>query len=252
MKKSNLTEKKYWNSQWRKFDIKKIKKEYYLFDLFKKYLPFDKNKKCIEIGCAPGNFLIAFNKNFGYIPYGVDFSDEIIKTQKNFEYNDVSNFKLIKEDFSRFESNEKFFVVCSFGFIEHFKQPEKQIEKMVSLLETDGYLILGLPNLRYGQYIIHKMFNEKEMLAKHNLDIMNLENIEKIMKKHNIKKVYSNYYKLFEYSFSNKERGKILFNLFLVFTSKIINVITNKLDLNTTFKSKYISPYIIYVGKSQI
>ena len=58
----------------------------YLFNnICNKYLPKNKKLKMIEIGCAPGKYLIELNQHFGYIPFGVEYSKEGIElTKKNF------------------------------------------------------------------------------------------------------------------------------------------------------------------------
>src|SRR5688572_20650210 len=49
--------------------------DYLLWEvLFRKYLPDLKNSKVLEIGSAPGEFLVQLALRYGCIPYGVDYS----------------------------------------------------------------------------------------------------------------------------------------------------------------------------------
>ena len=146
-----------WNRFWKSYKFKKITKEYFLFDLFTKFLKSSKDKRCLEVGCIPGNFLIAFKKNFSYKIYGVDYSDKEELFHTNMRYNGIKDYTFFKEDFLSFNPNFKFDVVSSFGFIEHFNNPEPYIKKMIDLLKKDGVLIIGFPNFRRGQYLLHRL-----------------------------------------------------------------------------------------------
>jgi SAM-dependent methyltransferase len=244
-----LTTKEYWKKQNQNIKITKINKDYIFFDLLKQYLPKNSKFRCIEIGCNPGGFLIAMYKNFNYNIYGLDYNPLEI-TRQNFEFNKIKNFKLIEKDFLKYNPKIKFDVVSSFGFIEHFENPETYIKKMANITKKNGYLIMGLPNLRYFQFISHYIL-DKKTLEKHYLEIMDLNLIEKIMKKNNIKTIYNGYYETFSYTHLNKNIIMRILNVPLVGFSILFNKVWKKKFKNTQFTSKYFSPYIIYIGKKK-
>ena len=72
---SQLTDKSYWDSKYLNYQYKPQKM--YFRDLIFKHIPNGKGKKCIEIGCYPGEKLLFFTKKLGYIPYGLDFTENL-------------------------------------------------------------------------------------------------------------------------------------------------------------------------------
>lgn len=246
---AKLTSREHWKTSWNKNQgIKKSAKKIITFDLLAKFLPKNPKLKCIEIGCIPGRFMIAFNKLFRYQVTGIDYCD-LTQTKINLIKAGVDNFNLIEEDFNDFFPKQKYDVVSSFGFIEHFDNPSQQIEKMVKMLNPQGYFIMDLPNFRYGQYVLHKFLDRPEIFKMHNLKIMNLKKIKRIMKKNNLKTLYLGYYKPFQYWHSNKNPIMKLINLPVLALSFIIDHVFEGVGLNLRLTNKYFSPYIIYIGR---
>ena len=77
-----LTTRKYWSGNYKEPNIKKFTLKRFLSnysfhkldDIFHNYLSKSNNKKILKIGCAPGNWLIYFNKQFNYLPYGIEYT----------------------------------------------------------------------------------------------------------------------------------------------------------------------------------
>ena len=240
----NLVSKANWRDYWSNHKAKKI--NFVLFeDLFEKYLKIDSNLSCIEIGCVPGNFLISLHQKFGYKIHGLDYikgMEEILK--KNFELNNVKNYHIYNEDFEMFNPKRQFDIVVSLGFIEHFPNYEEIIARHTSLLKKDGILFLSLPNFRYGQYLLHRLF-DNENLKKHNLKAMNPKMIKRVLEKNNLEVLSSGYYKSFKFWVENIEsKGifirKIIALIILIgqFFFKYINI-----------PNKYFSPFIVCVAR---
>lgn len=241
-----LMSKSNWKKYWSNYKIQKI--NWVLFDdLFKKYFKRNPNLKCIEIGCMPGNYLIFLHKNFGYKIYGIDYikgMEEIMK--KNFELNKIKDYHIYNADFTTFKTQDKFDIVFSAGFIEHFSNYREIIEKHISLLNKNGIIFIALPNFRYGQYVLHKIF-DNENLKKHNLKSMNPKVIETIFKNNNLKILYSGYYRSFKFWIDNIESRnffvkKIIVMIILIgaFFFKYINI-----------PNKYFSPFIVCVARKK-
>ncbi len=165
-------------------------------DIFQKYLKPDDSKTVLEIGCAGGDFLCYIVKKFKYQAYGVDYSDEIIKTQELFRFNGLFDPVLYKEDFFQWNPELKFDLVCSFGFIEHFDDIREIIKKHVDLTKSGGKIIISLPHFAHAQYLLHYSI-DRENLKKHNLKIMNLRALSDACKDLPIKIDYLSYYKTF-------------------------------------------------------
>ena len=99
--------------------------------------------------------MIFFNKELNYQIDGVEYLDIACrKTEENFRLNEIEKFHLFQHDFFSFNTKEKYDLVSSFGFIEHFDNTEEVFAKHCDLVNDNGYLVIGLPNLRGINHII--------------------------------------------------------------------------------------------------
>ncbi len=239
---NNLTNKNYWNNNWKET---KIKNKELFFDVIKRFLKEDKNKTCVEIGCVPGRFLLTFNKIFKYKISGIDFAD-LRGMKRLFESNGVKDYKVYQKDFLKFNPNEKFDVVSSFGFIEHFSDYDKIFRKHIALMKKGGTLILEMPNFNYLQGKMHKLLDNKNY-ARHNTCIMDLKIIKLLCEKYHLDVLYLNYYKTIDFWIDETDNpSKIKKWIFKTLRGgfKIVNFIIS-------IPNKQTSPFIILIAKSQ-
>ncbi|MBU0532683.1 class I SAM-dependent methyltransferase [Patescibacteria group bacterium] len=247
---NELTTKKYWEETWKGFKPRKIEKNYIFFDLLKKYLPTNSTMKCLEIGCAPGRFLVAFHKNFEYELNGIDMCG-IEVTKKNLEFNGIKNYNLYETDFLKWQTKKKFDVVSSFGYIEHFKDPTSHLKKMIELVAKGGYLVVEIPSFRYINSVTRSLFSHDNGNWKkiHNLRIMDTEFWKNRCEEFGLKTVYLGHYKFFSYWHESKNKLARGLNIPLVGTSLVLNKITDALNLNIVLANKYSSPFIVLIAK---
>jgi 2-polyprenyl-3-methyl-5-hydroxy-6-metoxy-1,4-benzoquinol methylase len=178
----------------------------------------------------------------GYIPYGLDFTEELPKMKGNFSQHGIQNLTLISCDFEIYEPRELFDVVCSFGFIEHFKKYDEILEKHITLVKPGGYLILSCPNFTHTQYWLHYLL-DYENLSAHEISVMNLEKWETILRKHNMELLYHDYYRTTGFWVDDPE------NTIKKLVAKGISYSFFLLDRWVNYPNAYTSPYMISVSK---
>ena len=229
--------------------------DYLLWDcIYKKYLPNSKGLKILEIGSAPGNNLVRFNREFGFIPYGVEYTENGSELNRQaFIAGGINPDNVVCADFFNEEFlnkyNNFFDIVISYGFIEHFDTPEQVINKHIGLLANGGYLIVVIPNFSGLNYFFAKLFNPA-ILPLHNLKIMKKNIFCALFSDKTLTPLICNYYGMF--SFDLFDSGKKGFSHFLLGICKNIQCLVN-LFLRIFFKDRplengWFSPFMIYIG----
>lgn len=134
----------------------------------------------VEIGSAPGDFLVRFARTFGAEVYGVEYTSHGAERNRQvFAAAGYSTDQIIEADFfadAFLATNAgRFDIVVSRGFIEHFVDARAVVERHVALLKDGGLLLILIPNLRgiYGTWT--RRFNP-DQLPLHNLELMKAEN----------------------------------------------------------------------------
>lgn len=248
---NTLTKKENWDQHWYKIfkPVRLTKKDYHKIftNFFTRYLPYNPNYTCLEVGCVPGGLLINFHKIFGYKIFGIDYSDRIDLFKKNMSINNIKDYKVWKADILKFITKNKFAVVASFGLIEHFIDPTPYISKMASLVKKDGYFIIELPNFRYLQYIIHYL-SDRSLFKTHNLTYMNAHKLEKLVKKvTGMKTLYAGYYGIIQdFPYKKTFPHNLLHHL-----SHRFNLLVSKFSLDVLLANRWTSTSTVYIGKNE-
>ena len=245
---NKLTTKNFWESFWRGGETKEIKiepvKSIPFSSLFKKHIP-KSNKKALEIGCFPGALLAYISKTFGYFPEGIDFVENIHEVcSKTLKINGLNEYKIYHEDFTKWEPKSKYGLVCSFGFIEHFDNPEEIMKKHIDLLEEGGKLVVEVPNFNGLRHFIAR-YTDKKTLEKHNMKVMDLDFYKKFAKKYNLKINYLGPYGKFEYTWGNYH--PTILQKLIYYPFKILS----KLTFSYPFKNKLLSSWILFIAEKQ-
>lgn len=201
----------------------------------------------LEVGCAPGKWLAFFCKSFGMKPSGIEYSQTGMEaTIQNFKLLNLPVDEILTGDFFEIKGVPRFDLVMSFGFIEHFDNPNSVIERHLDWVKPGGKLVLGIPNFN-GIYRPIQQILDPSLLDKHNLTIMNLDYFRGLEKILPISLNSARYIGSFE---PNLPIGKgkphtikqILVKIFLSITSRI-----RKLSFFDKFNHPSISSYIIVV-----
>jgi SAM-dependent methyltransferase len=113
-------------------------------------------QKVLDVGCGTGLITNLFASRYNSKFIGVDFSDGIDYAAQFSIDNQLSNTKFIKQDFFDFPIEEQYDVIICQSFVTHVPEYQLAIEKLKSLLDKDGILLLGVYN-NYGK-ILKKIF----------------------------------------------------------------------------------------------
>jgi len=98
--------------------------------------------KFLEVGVGSGDLLFDLAKR-KYTGLGVDISEDAVKMAREKLKNINCDIKVKKIDL--FNLDENFDIVIILEVIEHIKDDEKALEKIYSLLNKNGYLIISAP-----------------------------------------------------------------------------------------------------------
>jgi len=242
---NELTSKDYWASS--KRESNGNVKDLVFSKIFRKHIPKAGNSKevALEIGCVPGQFLAYICKNFGYFPEGIDYEEGTEKvTSETLRNNGLLNYKLYEADFLKWKAKKKYDLVCSFGFIEHFKDPVDVVKKHLDILKDGGTLLIEVPNFNGLRYFVSK-HSDDDTLNLHNMDVMDLKFYKLMAKKFNLKIRYLGYCGGFEYNWGNKHpslREKFTYAPFKL-ASKVLKKIPSH--------NKMFSSYIVFIAEKK-
>jgi len=184
---------------------------------------FSEKGSLFEFGCYPGRYLSYLGKK-GWIVNGLDLTPGIEGRFVNWLHKEGIKSGIIKKmnavEYASF-SNDKYDMVCSFGFIEHFTNFTHMIELHDRLLKPGGWLLITTPNFKGSiQKLLHQNLN------KENLKIHYLPSMQPSLWKGKLKEIgytvyYSGYFGGFEFWYDKEDR-----NSFQKFALKLIRKIT--------------------------
>jgi len=124
----------------------------------------------LDVGCGDGALLNVLKDKFEV--EGFDASEFIIKSAKN------KGLNVIVSTINDFNPNKKYKTILMTGVFAHLYNLEIDFKKVISWLDDDGELILGVPNASspfIKRHIAHfhfpKYFEFKEFIKKNNLKI---------------------------------------------------------------------------------
>ena len=246
-----LTSSKFWEDYWtgkadkgKPFKFSLLMQE--VLEVFNNDLPADPSLSILEIGGAPGNYLLYLKIRFGYQVYSLDYSAVGNEQTKATFDNAGESVTLFERDLYKDLSDlPKFDIVYSLGFIEHFDDPTDTIQRHLDLLKPGGILLLGIPNLTGIYHIFLKRLSPSHDKT-HNLQFMNLENWRGFEQKFGLKKIFREYIGGFEPLVMKKLDEPNFINYILNFFVKILMVIFSfKMKFLRKFNSRYWSGFMI-------
>jgi SAM-dependent methyltransferase len=131
------------------------------------WAPVAEGRRVLEIGCAPGKWLVFYAERFGAHVEGIEYSAKgAALAEQNLRLCQVRG-TVHCADFFAFDPRP-FDLVLSIGFIEHFTDLEGVFARHVEFLAPGGRLALGVPNFR-GVNRALQALADREYLHRHNV-----------------------------------------------------------------------------------
>jgi SAM-dependent methyltransferase len=132
--------------------------------------PAGRGELVLEVGCAPGRWLVFYGERFRARVEGIEYGARgAAVTRANFAAAGVDG-SVQECDFFEAEPRAAG-VVLSLGFIEHFEDLAGAFARHLDFLAPGGRLALGVPNFKGVNRLVQRM-GDRERLALHNLDAM--------------------------------------------------------------------------------
>ena len=227
--------------------------------ILERHLHLAAGARVLEVGSAPGHFLVRLNKTYGVEPYGVEYSLPGVKRNRQlFALHKLPVENVVHADFFSPEFHARyaasFDLVVSRGFIEHFKDVPDVLAKHVALLRPGGYLLVTIPNLGvrsvYGQY---SRYFDRPRLDRHNTAIMAQPAFAELFARPELSPLYCGYYGAFDLGMlsAGTRLATYLFFAACVRLQRILNPLLWLLCGTRRTKSAWLSPGLVYLGKAR-
>jgi SAM-dependent methyltransferase len=153
--------------------------------------PAQQGERVIEIGCAPAKWLAYYGQRFGVIADGVEYSEKGANlSQANLDALGLEG-KIHHADFFTTDA-ERYDVVLSFGFIEHFDDLEGVFARHLDFVKPGGRLVIGVPNFR-GLNKTLQRWSDPAYLALHNLRAMDPALYRRLGAEHGLERLHQEY-----------------------------------------------------------
>ena len=137
------------------------------------------SKTILDIGCGTGEFLITARKN-NWNTVGVEINDE---ARNKSSKKNITTYKFIEE-----VKSSQFNIITLWHVLEHLKDLNGTITKISSLLDTEGNLIIAVPNYKSYDANYYKEYWAAYDTPRH-LWHFSQRSISTIFENHNLKVV---------------------------------------------------------------
>ena len=133
------------------------------------HAPVTPGARVLEVGCAPGRWMVFYAERFGANVEGVEYAEAAAAlTERNLDACGVTG-RVHHTDFETFHAPRRYDLVLSLGFVEHFQDPEAVFRRHAELIAPGGRVAVGFPNFHGLNRLLQKWF-DPEWLALHNLE----------------------------------------------------------------------------------
>jgi SAM-dependent methyltransferase len=212
----------------------------------------------LEVGSAPGDYLVRLRDEFAVNPYGVEYAEVGVEQNKaTFRRAGVPEDHVIfadafSESFLKSHANQ-FDAVFSRGVIEHFTDPSEIIDAHIKVLKPGGILLISVPNYRWLCWLLKRTF-DGQSIPEHNLNTMKPDVFAKAFEGRGLSPLFCGFYGTIDLGVSqphNPGRLKWLAYMLCEKAQLPLNFVLRALFGTNGPNSRFTSPFLLYVGRKQ-
>jgi len=225
--------------------------------LFPRHLPRLAGKAMLEIGSAPGDVLVKFHQRTGCIPYGVEYSAAGAELNRekfvahNLDPQNVFHSDFFAESFQKPNRN-RFDLVYSAGFIEHFEEAKDVVAKHIDLAAPGGHVAIAIPNLRGLNAFLCLIFGPW-LLPIHNRKIMKIQEFRKLFEDERIEPLVCQHYGTFSFNIFHDGARQDAWRqraLALCLNAQLLlNLAFRRCLGDRGAETGWASPYLLFIGR---
>jgi SAM-dependent methyltransferase len=230
--------------------------EYILWEIIlPRYFRLPKEAKVVEVGSAPGDFLVKLSEQYGCIPYGIEYSPVGVELNRaTFQKHGFDPDNVIHADFFDESLRRRYFqyfdAVVSKGFIEHFTDIEPLLDRHIDLLKPGGYLLVDVPNFRGVNYVLARLF-DRGAIPRHNLDIMSRVAFANLFTRPDLHELCCGYYGTFSFYLFTADESKLAKSALKLChrMQPLLNLTFRTLLGKRHVETALFSPFLQYIGR---
>jgi len=243
---NRYTDQQYWEKYYKakRINTERITKVVGLYDVYWEKLIHACKKKpetIIEIGAYPGRYLAYLASKYKLQPTSLDFNSDVNAIKSVFKSFNIDNFDCIQADFLEHQTNLKYDLVISVGFIEHFENFDEVMDKHCKYLSETGAMLIMIPNMRYVKKWYAQLLDSQNLKI-HNLKSMKLKNFKDFADRNNLELKTLTYFGGFPF---NVHQNLNFWQRMLFKTSRSVFKILN--PLIEKYPNRYLSSSIISI-----
>lgn len=151
----------------------KIQRHKLRFKLIQKYCP---KGSLFDLGAGWGHFMLA-GKELGYDVYGIEIAEQPYLYCKN----DLK-LNVDQVDFFKMDESRKFDVITMWDVLEHIDSADTFVDKCARLTQTNGYLVLQVPQI--DSYFAKKHKDHWKMMGLDHVNYFSKKTITRLLERY--------------------------------------------------------------------
>jgi SAM-dependent methyltransferase len=223
-------------------------------ELLPTFLEGPAGRSVLEIGSAPGRNLVRLHRRFGLDPWGVEYSHQGAELNRQrfvalgLDPAQVLELDVFSEEFLE-RCADRFDVVFSMGFIEHFTDPAAAVRRHIAACKPGGLIVVTVPNMRGLNLGLTTLF-DASLVPLHNLELMDRDVLAATFPPDQVELLFCEHYGTLDlgaFTTPHPLRRWLLRGLRL--TQRGVSGALARLPAGARPEHRWLSPFLAYVGR---